>query len=252
MNESDALTEFAAAEVQVWQARLDVPAGMLDELRATLSMDELTRAAHFYFPRDRDHFTAAHGIIRDILAGYLNVSPATLEFSNNAYGKPALAGPLSNALRFNLSHSGELVVLAIARDREVGVDVEQYAPDRADLAVAEYYFSPSEVARLRSLSAALRPRGFLNCWTRKEAYIKALGMGLSIPLDSFDVSLAPDEPAALLRTSVTADVETWQLRHLDFGEQYIGALAAPGVGWSVVLRDWTGPQSCVRGAPAKR
>lgn len=233
--------DLAAAEVHVWQADLEVSAGMLPELRATLSADELTRAARFHFPRDRDRFTAAHAIVRVILGGYLQASPAALEFSNNEYGKPALAGNWRDGPRFNLSHSGELVVIAIARDREVGVDVEQYVPDRADLTVAEYYFSPAEVARLRALPESVRPRAFFTCWTRKEAYIKALGMGLAIPLDSFDVSLAPDEPAALLRSAVTADVGTWQLRHLELGERYIGALAAAGDGWRFEQRYWTRP-----------
>jgi 4'-phosphopantetheinyl transferase len=233
--------ELAAAEVHIWQAGLEVSAGMLHELQATLSADELTRAARFHFARDRDRFIAAHAIVRDILARYLQASPAALEFSNNEYGKPALAGNWRDGPRFNLSHSGELVVIAIARDREVGVDVEQYAPNRADLAVAEHYFSPAELARLRALPEDVRPRAFFNCWTRKEAYIKALGMGLAVPLDSFDVSLAPDEPAALLRAAVTAEQGAWQLRHLELGEEYIGALAAAGAGWRFELRRWRGP-----------
>ncbi|MGO9266758.1 MAG: 4'-phosphopantetheinyl transferase family protein [Candidatus Binataceae bacterium] len=235
--------DLGLKEVHVWQADLEVSARMLDELQATLSGYELARAARFHFPRDRARFIAAHAIVRNILGGYLIASPAMLEFSSNEHGKPALAGNWRNELSFNLSHSGERVVVALTRDREVGVDVEEYVPSRADAAVAEHYFSPSEVARLHALPESIRPRAFFNCWTRKEAYIKARGLGLAIPLDSFDVSLAPDEPATLLRTSVGDDVGTWQLRHLELGDRYIGALVASGTGWSFDLRHWTGPRA---------
>ena len=233
--------DLPAEEVHVWRAVLEVSARMLDQLRTTLSADELARAARLHFPRDRVRFIAAHGIVRHILSGYLNAAPGGLAFATNEYGKPALAGNWGGALSFNLSHSGELVLLALTRGREVGVDVEQFLPARADSAIAENYFSPSEFARLRGLPVGLRPRAFFNCWTRKEAYIKARGMGLAIPLDSFDVSLAPDEPAALLRTPDSGDAETWQLRQLELGERYVGALVAAGSGWSFDLRDWTGP-----------
>ena len=233
--------DLPAEEVHVWRAVLEVSARMLDQLRTTLSADELARAARLHFPRDRVRFIAAHGIVRHILSGYLNAAPGGLEFATNEYGKPALAGNWGGALSFNLSHSGELVLLALTRGREVGVDVEQFLPARADSAIAENYFSPSEFARLRGLPAGLRPRAFFNCWTRKEAYIKARGMGLAIPLDSFDVSLAPDEPAALLRTPDAGDAETWQLRQLELGERYVGALVAAGSGWTFALRHWPGP-----------
>lgn len=231
--------------IHVWQAGLELDAGVLDQLRATLSVEESARAARFRFARDRVRFVAAHGIVRDILAGYLGIAPASLEFSVNEYGKPALTGSSTDALRFNLSHSGDLVVIAISLRREVGIDVERYAPERSDRAVAENYFSTAEVAGLRAVPERLRARAFFNCWTRKEAYIKARGMGLSIPLDSFDVSLAPGEPAALLRTAVPADAAAWCLCHLDLGTNYIGAVAASGAGWAVELRCWTVPgESC--------
>jgi 4'-phosphopantetheinyl transferase len=227
--------------IQVWEADLRLPASVLDDLRATLSGEEATRAERFYFERDRTHFAAAHGIVRNILGACLGTAPDGLEFSANEYGKPALASKFRDALSFNLSHSGDLVVIAIAQTREVGIDVELYAPDRADRGVAEHYFSPTEVARLCALPEGLRARAFFNCWTRKEAYIKARGMGLSIPLDSFDVSIAPGEPAALLRTLEPADVEMWQLQNLELADGYIGAVAASGTGWSFKLNRWTSP-----------
>jgi 4'-phosphopantetheinyl transferase len=156
--------------------------------------------------------------VRDILEDCLGVAPAALEFSTIEYGKPALAGKSRGALTFNLSHSGDLVVIAIAYRRDFGVDVELYAPIRADQTVAEYYFSPAEIARLRAVRESLRARAFFNCWTRKGPFLKARGMGLSIPLDSFYVSLAPAEPTALLRTLEPADFSKWQLQNLEFAD----------------------------------
>jgi 4'-phosphopantetheinyl transferase len=227
--------------IQVWEAHLQFPGSVLDDLRATLSAEEATRAERFYFERDRTRFVAAHGIVRNIIGACLGTTPAGLEFSSNEYGKPAIAGKFQGALSFNLSRSGDLVVVAIAHSREVGIDVELYAPDRADRGVAEHYFAPAEVARLRALPENLRARAFFNCWTRKEAYIKARGMGLSIPLDSFDVSIAPDEPAGLLRTLDPADVRMWQLQNLELVDGYVGAVAASGTDWSFTLNRWTCP-----------
>jgi 4'-phosphopantetheinyl transferase len=133
------------------------------------------------------------------------VAPERLSFSYNEYGKPSLSGQHSG-LRFNLSHSGGIALVAVTLERELGVDLEQYSESKADEAVAEKYFSPREFACFDAVSEDLRTRVFLNCWTRKEAYIKARGMGLSIPLNSFDVSAAPGEPAVLLRAAELDDI----------------------------------------------
>jgi len=158
----------------------------------SLVPDERQRAERFRFERDRRRFIVAHGVLRDILGRYLKCSPAQVSFSYNQYGKPALAQESEAiGLRFNMSHSHEVALYALTRAREVGVDVELLREDFASLEIAERFFSRSEVALLNSLAPELRTDGFFNCWTRKEAYIKALGEGLSHPLDRFAVSLAP-------------------------------------------------------------
>jgi 4'-phosphopantetheinyl transferase len=229
--------------IHIWRAELDVEAGVIKELYRVLSADELDRAARFVFEPDRAAFVAARGILRHILAGYLGFEPALLGFHYNDYGKPALAAGLSGGLTFNLSHSRGIAAVAVAHRRAVGIDVEAYAPDRADAAVARNYFSRREAARFCALPLDQQARGFFNCWTRKEAYIKARGMGLSIPLDSFEVSLTPDEPAALLRTDPPGDSNDWRIQELDLGANYISALCAFGVGWTYQIFRWSWPDS---------
>lgn len=233
--------------IHVWMASLDVSPELLERLRSTLSPDELERASHFYSLRDRARFVSGRGILRHLLGSYLLVAPERLCFSYNKYGKPALSGQHSG-LRVNLSHSGGIALVAVTPERDLGIDVEQYSESKADEAVAEKYFSPREFACFHAASEGLRTRIFLNCWTRKEAYIKARGMGLSIPLNSFDFSLVPDEPAALLRSAALDDSLKWQLQDLMLGQNYVGALAAFGRGWTFELRRWQGLESPVRSA----
>jgi 4'-phosphopantetheinyl transferase len=224
-------------QVDVWLARLDLPAETLGPLRRTLSADEGARADRFHFPRDRDRFIAARGMLRAILSRYLAEAPDALRFSYNAYGKPELVG--AAGLCFNLSHSHDLAIYAVAREREVGVDVEHVRAEFAGEGIAERFFSPREVAALQALPAEQRVAGFFNCWTRKEAYIKARGMGLSLALDRFDVSLAPDAPAALLTVcDDPAEAGRWTLCALDAGPGYVAALAVAGQSWQMRCRRW--------------
>ena len=211
---------------------------MLERLCATLAPDETERMRRFYFPIHRGRFGAGRGTLRAIIGAYLDVPAARLVFSYNEYGRPALAGEYAGALSFNLSHSGSAALLAVTQSREVGVDIEEYDPTKGDAAVAENYFSPAEVASFRAVPHPLQARAFLNCWTRKESYIKAQGMGLSLPLDSFDVALTPGEPAALLRTAEPGDRLKWRLCDLGLGDAYVGALTAAGRDWTFAIRRW--------------
>jgi 4'-phosphopantetheinyl transferase len=239
--------DLSANHIHVWQLDLEVGADRLAQLRATLASDEMERADRFYFERDRVRFAAGRGLLREILGHYLATPPARLAFAYNEYGKPSLSGDHTDALSFNLSHSGAMGLLAVRLCGELGVDLEEYRPGKSDGNVAEQYFSPREVACLRAVPEALRTRAFLNCWTRKEAYIKARGMGLSIPLDSFDVTLTPGEPAALLRTAEPVDREKWQLCELSLEEGFIGALVASGRDWSFELHRWPDSVWCCQG-----
>jgi 4'-phosphopantetheinyl transferase len=227
-------------EVHVWRARLELDPQEFDRLQVTLSPDEVGRAARFHFSRDRQHFIAARGILRDILSRYLGRSPAELDFCYSSFGKPKLAADCSaDGLRFNLSHSDHIALYAVARQRELGIDVERIEPKFAEDGIAEKFFSRNEVAKLRSLPTSARLHAFFNCWTRKEAYVKARGAGLYIPLESFEVSLAPDEPAAFLSEGESG----WSLQALTLDPDYAAAIAVEGNDWELRLWQWQIPSA---------
>ncbi|MFZ5918973.1 MAG: 4'-phosphopantetheinyl transferase family protein [Chloroflexota bacterium] len=235
------IPELEKHEVHVWRVPLDDPAVDVTSLHGALVEDERQRAARFYFARDRRRFVVARGMLRFFLGRYLDAKPASLRFRYSAHGKPSLAaGWGGDTLRFNISHANGLAVLAFALGREVGVDVEYIRPDLARLDVAEMFFSAQEVAVLRALPAEAQARAFFDCWTRKEAYIKARGEGLSLPLDQFDVSLSPGEPARLLSTpGDPSEAARWSLRALWPGPGYAAALAAEGPPWQLQCWQWT-------------
>jgi surfactin synthase thioesterase subunit/phosphopantetheinyl transferase len=231
---------LAADEVHVWRIPLEQPPDYLEALRQTLSTDEMERAGRFYFEKDQRHFVAGRGILRIVLGRYLGRAPERLAFSYNPQGKPALAGDVAGALSFNLAHSHGLALLAVARRGQIGVDVERIRPEFAGEQVAERFFSPAEVASLRSLPGDRRHEAFFACWTRKEAYLKATGMGLSLPLDCFDVTVIPGQAALLATRHDPAAAQRWSLRDLEPGPGYAGAVAAEGRGWRLWCGDWPG------------
>ena len=230
-------------EVHVWQAALDVKASDVQRLQQILSPDERARAGRFYFRKDREHFIVARGVLRVILGRYLGMDPNQIRFSYSPHGKPALAGDSRrNAFHFNLSHSHGLVLYAFTRARELGIDIEHIRPDFASEQIAEHFFSHREVAALRALPAPKQTEAFFNCWTRKEAYIKARGEGLSLPLDQFQVSLVPGEPAALLSTNGDPqETSRWSLQTLDPGHGYVAALAVERRDWRLKCWQWKWP-----------
>lgn len=203
-------------EVHVWRATLDRTPSQIQSFLHNLAADEQARAERFYFERDREHFIVARGVLRAILGGYLNRAPESLSFCYSSHGKPALVGePDGEAIRFSVSHSHGVALYAVTRGREVGIDLEHIRFDVAVAEIAERFFSSREVATLRSLPTEAQRQAFFRCWTRKEAYIKARGEGLSLPLDEFDVSLAPGEPAALLGTQRDpAEASRWSLQEI--------------------------------------
>jgi 4'-phosphopantetheinyl transferase len=227
-------------EVHVWRAALELEPAGYSELEKVLSADELARARRFHFARDRNHFIAGRAILRQVLAAYLNRQPSQLQFSSGPAGKPGLAASSdSNGLCFNLSHSHGLALYAITRHREIGVDIEHLRSDFPCEQVAERFFSPREISSLRLISDTMRHEAFFNCWTRKEAYIKGRGDGLGFPLDRFDVSLAPEEPAALLNTEDDPqEVSRWSLTKLNPGAGFVAAVAVKGHGWQLATWEW--------------
>jgi 4'-phosphopantetheinyl transferase len=232
--------ELGANEAHVWRASLDQPADMIAKLAPFLSQDEYQRAMRRYRPVDRDRFIVGRGILRKIISAYLALQPGQLRFTYNEYGRPAVSDDQNDcALNFNLAHSAELVLYAVTRGRVVGIDVEYIHDDFATLEIAEHFFSKDEVAALKSLPADQRTIGFFNCWSRKEAFIKAKGMGVSYPLDRFTVSLAPGEPPALLKVDDDKrEVARWKMYELKPGADYAAALIAAGAPITLKQRHW--------------
>jgi 4'-phosphopantetheinyl transferase len=221
-----------AEEVQIWRGFLDLTVSEIDGLFGLLSEDEQLRARRFYFQRDRVRFVAARAMLRIVLGDYLGLDPQRLFFRYGAWGKPSLGGECDkDSVRFNLSHSGSVAFLGITRGAEIGVDLEFIREDFATMEIAQDFFSPGELAALRALPVEMRVRGFFNCWTRKEAFIKARGDGLSLPLDKFEVSLAPGDPAKLLRTEFDPEeANRWILQDLSLDDhRFVGAVAVEKV-----------------------
>ena len=215
-----------AGQVHVWRICLEQGRDLLDRFRRTLAPEEIERAGRFRFERLQRHFIASRGFLRYVLARYLDVSAGELRFSYSDYGKPSLTG--DSSLQFNLSHSHEVALVAVTWDSAVGVDVEHIRADFASEEIATRFFSRLEVETFSSLSKEEQVTAFFRCWARKEAYIKAIGKGLSQPLDGFDVTLAPSERAMLLRAG-EEDTLTWSMSDIDVGSDYASALAVEGV-----------------------
>jgi 4'-phosphopantetheinyl transferase len=221
-------------EIHVWRVSLDQL--QAPKFVAILDDNERMRAARFRFPQHRNRFTVARGALRTILGRYLEVEPAALQFSYGRYGKPALIKGFTNlTINFNLSHSGEFMLLAVTSGRQVGIDIELINQEFATTEVAERFFSHREILSLRSQAPQLQTEGFFNCWTRKEAYIKARGEGLSLPLDQFDVSLEPSRAALLANRLSPGEVSRWSLQELHPAHGYCAAVAVEGFSWRLRL-----------------
>ncbi len=211
--------------IHVWHVALDQPAGVMNGLAASLSPEEQARAGRFYFHRDRRRYMVSRGALRAVLGHYLERPAHAVEFGYTDYGKPFLPG---SDLQFNVTHSHELALIALCREQLVGVDVEyihRRLPDAP--ALAARFFSEAENVVFNSVPPAEQLEAFYNCWTRKEAYIKAIGEGLSHPLDTFDVTLRPGEPARFLKIGEDEqEAGRWSLVAFRPGADYLAALAA--------------------------
>ena len=216
---------LAGGEVHVWRVALDQPDDLLEQFHETLDEQELHRASRFHFEKHRRHFVVGRGALRQLLARYIDTKPERFRLSYGAYGKPALDGEHKHSrLRFNMSHSHEVALFAFAEDMEVGVDVEHIRADFASEDIARRFFSRREVETFDALPDHDQVNAFFRCWTRKEAYIKAIGKGLSQALDEFDVTLGPDVEPALLRVEGD-DASRWLLTDVNAGPGYAAALA---------------------------
>jgi 4'-phosphopantetheinyl transferase len=245
MNEVDswpALRDYALPrdEVHVWRVALDWSQARTQAFNAVLSSDEQQRAERFHFAIDRVRHVVGRGVLRVIVAQCMRADAERLRFEYGAFGKPRLAtGSTETPLQFNVSHSGELILIALAMGRAVGTDLERMRSDINVERIAASFFSPHERLALQSIPAHLRIQAFFDCWTRKEAYIKAVGDGLSLRLDQFDVCFLPGQEARLLATRPNpAEARRWVIRALDVGRDYRAAVVVEGAGWQLKILDW--------------
>jgi 4'-phosphopantetheinyl transferase len=230
--------ELGEDEVHVWRAPLDQDAETVSGLTSLLAPDERRRAEKYYRAVDRDRFIVARGILRKIISNYLLMAPGNLQFTYNEYGKPYISdGQNAHNLNFNLSHANELALYAVTRERGVGIDIEYIREDFAKLEIAEHFFSKDEVGALKSLPVDQRTKAFFDCWSRKESYIKALGVGVSYPLDRFTVSLRPGDTPALLKVDDDGrEPIRWNMYELTPGIGYVAAVIVEAP--HVFLRQW--------------
>lgn len=237
---------LSASDVHIWQIDLRQPQSVVVQLADCLSSDEGDKASRFHFQEDRNRYVVAHGALRHVLSVYLNSRPKQVEFVAGRQGKPALMTSCNpRNLNFNLSHSGEIALLAVAVGINLGIDIERIRPDFAGIEVAERFFSEGEVRALLSTPQNLRTGAFFECWTRKEAYIKAHGEGLSADLRSFDVAFGSGVDARLMAVRPDSqELSRWSLYALPISDpSYKAALAAEGTGHRLNWWEWTPPVS---------
>jgi 4'-phosphopantetheinyl transferase len=229
-------------EVQLWLADLDRPPVPLEGLGATLAPDERERAARFHFDVHRRRFTAGRGLLRRLLGRLLDLPAEALAFRYGVKGKPELALPAGHpgaGLRFNLSHSANGALIAVARERTVGADLEHLRPLDDAEALVERFFHPAERRAFAGVAPAERLACFYAGWTRKEAYVKARGDGLSLPTTEFEVVLAPGQPARLVRFErEPAEVGRWSFAAFEPARGFLGAVTVEGEAPVLAERFW--------------
>ena len=208
--------------VELWRAPLTVSAAESERLAMLLSRDEHARAARFQFARDRNRYIAGRGTLRVLLGSYVNAAPSDIAFDSNPHGKPVLADA-ALGVHFNLAHSGDIAIFAFARNRTPGIDIESLDHAVDHEALAQRFFSVRECAELKTLPRDARNRAFLTCWTCKEAVAKAIGRGLSLPLDQIEVTVGANPPRVLHIAHAVA--RGWTLHSVAAGSAYVATLA---------------------------
>lgn len=216
-------------QVHIWQIPLTT-----QPTQSLLSQDELQRANRFHSQKDRHCFTTARAALRQILSQIIKIPANEITFTYSPTGKPEL-----KEIQFNLSHSHDHAVLAITPNHRIGTDMEFVNPERATDAIATRFFAPNEAAKLQSLPPEERLEAFFQCWTRKEAYVKAIGSGLSLPLSSFEVTFGPNTPPSILQ--IQDPVETashWRLYNIPSPQGYAAAVAVEGAQHELIFHIW--------------
>lgn len=232
------MTVLPENEAQLWYFKVDEFSKEVESYVNLLCSKEITRANSFKFAKDRMVYILARGLLRILSGRYLNEIPKNIKFDYGEYGKPDYS--FQTPIKFNISHSGNMIVMAFMRNCDIGVDIEKIKDDFDAIAIAQHFFSPDEIRSLKALPEKEQTHGFYRCWTRKEAFIKAKGSGLSFPLTSFSVSLDADH-ARLLRTEWdAAEKKEWQLFSFEPAHGYLGALSVRGDVQCLQHNDWEG------------
>jgi 4'-phosphopantetheinyl transferase len=231
--------------VDIWRANLTLPPGELSRISSCLTYEERQRAGRFRLQCDRDRFVASRGLLRHILASYLDRSPRGIHFGYAAQGKPFL--PEYPELRFNLSHAADLVIIGVTRGRELGLDVESLFSEAVMNEVSNRVLSHPERLVFDRLDASQRREWFVRLWTRKEAYIKADGRGMSLPLEHIDVSSRLGRVRLLGESPGEWSLSPeWTIRAIPVGPGYRASLASEGFGWQLTCFDWPSDSSRTR------
>jgi 4'-phosphopantetheinyl transferase len=225
-----------AADIHVWRCSLTLPEERRRTLVQSLSPEEKQRGDRFYFEHHRRQWTSARGFLRAVLGRYADLPADQVRFRFHDLGKPALADEQNAGnLHFNLTHSAEGALLAVARELPLGVDLEQIRPMENMMALAQRYFAEEEARQLENVALDQRELAFFNCWTRKEAILKACGKGLSLPLDRYIVSFRPGEPARVVEVAgQPGEAERWSLAAVQPWPDYVGCVAHQGPPRAVV------------------
>jgi 4'-phosphopantetheinyl transferase len=214
--------QLSGNEIHIWTVKTKAPLPVVAALKHVLTASEAERAARFRFRSLEDSYIVVHGALRYVLGGYLDVDPAAVQFVYGPKGKPELAFPS----QFNLSHSGDLAVIGLTAHCEIGIDLEQIRPLSDIEQIANRFFQREEAAEILSLPQTEREHAFFCCWTRKEAYIKAIGDGLSAPLDGFRVTVQPSEPVRIIHVNNdAAAADDWSLHDVLIASDYAAAVA---------------------------
>lgn len=224
--------EINSGEIHIWSSAAAKDKHRLKEFSNFLSKDEVVRANKFRFEKDRSVYITAKYLLRNLLGNYLNLDPKELIFDYNEYDKPVYLN--SADLNFNVSHSGNRIIIGFAKNLEIGADIEKIKADFDVLELAKNFFSKEEIKALTAMDENERFRAFYRCWTRKEAFIKAVGEGLSYPLDSFSVTMEDDLRAQFVKIDgIQESKMDWFLHSFVPEEGYISAFAINGTAQNI-------------------
>jgi 4'-phosphopantetheinyl transferase len=223
------MLDLAPGQVHIWTIALDQPREMFTNLEKTLSDDERQRAARFVVDIPRQRFINGRGALRRLVGQYLNIQPEAVKFTFNPFGKPLLAPELGqDSLQFNLTHSKGLILAAFTRHARIGVDVEWREEMQDALEIAARFFTPAECRVIRAADQDLRTQTFLRYWTCKEAFIKAVGEGISYPLDEFEIEFEQDGPKIRFLGKRETAPGAWTMQFFSPAGGYSAALAVEG------------------------